>query len=557
MGNDRKTSELSGLPFSTDRIRGRADYDRVRAAFHWQCPEHFNFGYDVVDAWAAASPDHLALLWVGDGDERRVTYSQLADRSGRFARAVSELGLSRGDRVLVILPRVTEWWEALIGLLKAGLVAIPGTTLLTPKDLAYRIGIAGVSAVITDAEGAEKFDAIADKIPGIKQRILVDKSRRPNWHQFDEMVAAQPGPLERTATRRDDPALVYFTSGTTGMPKMVLHTHASYGVGHQITGRFWLDLRPDDLHWNVSDTGWAKAAWSSLFGPLGCGASLFVHHTPGKFQPSDVLDCLARYPITTLCAAPTIYRFLVKRDLSKFRPAALRHCVGAGEPLNPEVINVWKGATGLTIRDGYGQTETVLLCGNFPGVEVRPGSMGLPSPGFELAVIDDDGRPRPVGEEGDLALRIDPNRPLGLFQEYWRDPQATAHAFRQGWYRTGDCGRVDSDGYFWFVGRADDVINSSAYRIGPFEVESALVEHAAVVEAAVVGKPDAERGEIVKAFVVLAKGYEACDALKHELQEHVKQTTAPYKYPREIEFVPELPKTVSGKIRRVELRNRG
>jgi len=557
MGNDRKTAELSGLPFSTDRIRGRADYDRVRAAFRWQCPEHFNFGYDVVDAWAAASPDHLALLWVGDGDERRVTYSQLADRSGRFARAISDLGMSPGERVLVILPRVTEWWEALIGLLKAGLVAIPGTTLLTPKDLAYRIGIAGVSAVITDAEGAEKFDAIADKIPRIKQRILVDKSRRLNWHQFDEMVAAQPGPLERTTTRSDEPALVYFTSGTTGMPKMVLHTHASYGVGHQITGRFWLDLRPDDLHWNVSDTGWAKAAWSSLFGPLGCGASLFVHHIPGKFQPSEVLDCLARYPITTLCAAPTIFRFLVKLDLSKFRPAALRHCVGAGEPLNPEVINVWKDATGLTIRDGYGQTETVLLCGNFPGVEVRPGSMGLPSPGFELAVIDDDGRPRPVGEEGDLALRIDPNRPLGLFQEYWRDPQATAHAFRQGWYRTGDCGRVDSDGYFWFVGRADDVINSSAYRIGPFEVESALVEHAAVVEAAVVGKPDEERGEIVKAFVVLAKGYEACDALKHELQEHVKQTTAPYKYPREIEFLAELPKTVSGKIRRVELRNRG
>jgi acyl-coenzyme A synthetase/AMP-(fatty) acid ligase len=557
MGNDRKTAELSGLPFSSDRIRGRADYDRVRAAFRWQCPEHFNFGYDVVDAWATAAPDHLALLWVGDGAERRVTYSQLADRSGRFAKALSDLGLSRGDRVLVILPRVTEWWEALIGLLKAGLVAIPGTTLLTPKDLAYRIDIAGVSAVITDVEGAEKIDAIADKIPAIQQRILVDKARRPNWRQFDELVDGQHGPLERTATRRDDPALVYFTSGTTGMPKMVLHTHASYGVGHQITGRFWLDLRPDDLHWNVSDTGWAKAAWSSVFGPLGCGASLFVHHTPGKFQPSDVLDCLARYPITTLCAAPTIYRFLVKLDLSKFRPAALRHCVGAGEPLNPEVINVWKDATGLTICDGYGQTETVLLCGNFPGVEVKPGSMGLPSPGFELAVIDEDGRPRPVGEEGDLALRIDPKRPLGLFQEYWRDPQATAQAFRQGWYRTGDCGRVDAEGYFWFVGRADDVINSSAYRIGPFEVESALVEHAAVVEAAVVGKPDAERGEIVKAFVVLAKGYEACDALKHDLQEHVKRTTAPYKYPREIEFLAELPKTVSGKIRRIELRNRG
>jgi acyl-coenzyme A synthetase/AMP-(fatty) acid ligase len=269
-----------------------------------------------------------------------------------------------------------------------------------------------------------------------------------------------------------------------------------------------------------------------------------------------VLDCLTRYPITTLCAAPTIYRFLVKLDLSSFRPAALRHCVAAGEPLNPEVINVWKQATGLTIRDGYGQTETVLVCGNFPGVNVKPGSMGLPSPGFDLAVIDDEGRRKPVGEDGDLALRVEPERPVGLFREYWRDPQATANAFRQGWYRTGDCGHVDAEGYFWFASRADDVINSSAYRIGPFEVESALVEHRAVVEAAVVGKADAERGEIVKAFVVLAKGHIASESLKHELQEHVKHTTAPYKYPREIEFVDELPKTVSGKIRRVELRNR-
>jgi acyl-coenzyme A synthetase/AMP-(fatty) acid ligase len=557
MGEDRRAPEVARLPFSTERIASRADYDRVRANFRWECPENFNFGFDVVDAWAAASPEHTALHWVGPNSERRITYSQLADRSGRFAQAIANLPLSRGDRVLVILPRVPEWWEVLIGLLKAGVIAIPGTTLLTPKDLAYRIGIADVSAVITDAEGAEKFDAIASQTRGVKHRILVGKEPRPHWETYEDLVSSQPKPLARTVTRRDDPALVYFTSGTTGMPKMVLHTHASYGIGHQITGRFWLDLRPDDLHWNVSDTGWAKAAWSSLFGPLGCGASLFVHHTPGKFQPADVLDCLSRYPITTLCAAPTIYRWLVKLDLAHFRPAALRHCVGAGEPLNPEVINIWKEATGLTIRDGYGQTETVLVCGNFPGVEVKPGSMGLPCPGFELAVIDDDGRRKPVGEDGDLALSIEPNRPMGMFQEYWRDPQATANAFRQGWYRTGDCGHVDGDGYFWFASRADDVINSSAYRIGPFEVESALVEHRAVVEAAVVGKPDVERGEIVKAFIVLAQGYVACDALKHELQEHVKHTTAPYKYPREIEFVDELPKTVSGKIRRVELRQRG
>jgi acyl-coenzyme A synthetase/AMP-(fatty) acid ligase len=556
MGEDRRAAGLNGLPFSTQRIRGRADYDRVRSEFRWQCPENFNFGFDVVDGWAATSPNHTALHWVGPRGEQTITYGQLADRSGRFARAVRSLPIAPGDRVLVILPRVPEWWEALIGLLKAGVIAIPGTTLLTPKDLAYRIELAGVSAVITDVEGAEKIDAMSNAPTALKQRILVGTETRPGWQSYAELLAAQPAPLERLATRRDDPALVYFTSGTTGMPKMVLHTHASYGVGHQITGRFWLDLTPDDLHWNVSDTGWAKAAWSSVFGPLGCGTSLFVHHTPGKFQPADVLDCLTRYPITTLCAAPTIYRFLVKLDLSSFRPAALRHCVAAGEPLNPEVINVWKQATGLTIRDGYGQTETVLVCGNFPGVNVKPGSMGLPSPGFDLAVIDDEGRRKPVGEVGDLALRVEPERPVGLFREYWRDPQATANAFRQGWYRTGDCGHVDAEGYFWFASRADDVINSSAYRIGPFEVESALVEHRAVVEAAVVGKPDSERGEIVKAFVVLAKGHIASESLKHELQEHVKHTTAPYKYPREIEFVDELPKTVSGKIRRIELRNR-
>jgi acyl-coenzyme A synthetase/AMP-(fatty) acid ligase len=556
MGEDRRAAGLNGLPFSTQRIRGRADYDRARSEFRWQCPENFNFGFDVVDGWAATSPNHTALHWVGPRGEQTITYDQLADRSGRFARAVRSLPIAPGDRVLVILPRVPEWWEALIGLLKAGVIAIPGTTLLTPKDLAYRIELAGVTAVITDVEGAEKIDAMGNAPTGLKQRILVGPETRPGWQSYAELLAGQPATLERLATRCDDPALVYFTSGTTGMPKMVLHTHASYGVGHQITGRFWLDLTPDDLHWNVSDTGWAKAAWSSVFGPLGCGTSLFVHHTPGKFQPADVLDCLTRYPITTLCAAPTIYRFLVKLDLSSFRPAALRHCVAAGEPLNPEVINVWKQATGLTIRDGYGQTETVLVCGNFPGVNVKPGSMGLPSPGFDLAVIDDEGRRKPVGEVGDLALRVEPERPVGLFREYWRDPQATANAFRQGWYRTGDCGHVDAEGYFWFASRADDVINSSAYRIGPFEVESALVEHRAVVEAAVVGKPDSERGEIVKAFVVLAKGHIASESLKHELQEHVKHTTAPYKYPREIEFVDELPKTVSGKIRRIELRNR-
>jgi acyl-coenzyme A synthetase/AMP-(fatty) acid ligase len=538
-----------------ERIQCRADYDRLRQTFRWNCPEHFNFGFDVVDHWAETSPDHLALHWVCGEEKRWVTFAEMADRSSRFARALAELKLARGDRVLVMLPRIVPWWETLVGLFKAGLVAIPGTTLLTAKDIAYRIDLADVSAVITDLEGADKIDAIANGASRLKHRVLVANEARVGWHNFHDLIA-QSKPIDRVPTRADEPALIYFTSGTTGMPKMVLHTHASYGLGHRVTGRFWLDLGPGDLHWNVSDTGWAKAAWSSLFGPWNCGTSLFVQHSASKFQPADVLTCLAQYPITTLCAAPTIYRWLVQLDLESFKPLALRHCVAAGEPLNPEVIAVWKKATGLTIRDGYGQTETVLLCGNFPGIDVKQGSMGLPTPGFDLAVVDEKGNRAGVDEEGDLALRIEPDRPLGLFREYWQDPNATSHAFRQGWYRTGDCGRVDADGYFWFVSRADDVINSSAYRIGPFEVESALIEHPAVVEAAVVGKPDAFRGEIVLAYVVLAKGFSACDALKTELQEHVKRTTAPYKYPREIEFVDDLPKTVSGKIRRIELRRR-
>ncbi|HEY0722921.1 MAG TPA: acyl--CoA ligase, partial [Pyrinomonadaceae bacterium] len=358
-------------------------------------------------------------------------------------------------------------------------------------------------------------------------------------------------------TRSDDPCLIYFTSGTVGYPKMVLHTHASSPVGHTVvTGRYWLDLRPDDLHWNLSEMGWAKAAWSNFFGPWGNGAALFIQDARGKFDAAETLTLLRRYPITTFCAPPTAYRLLVQQDLSQASFPALRHCVGAGEPLNPEVIEAWHAATGLTIRDGYGQTETVLLCGNFPGMEVRPGSMGKPSPGFDVAVIDHEGHELGPNQEGDIAVRVRPERPLGLFQEYWRNPEAMERSFKGDWYLTGDRAYHDADGYFWFVGRADDVIISAGYRIGPFEVESALVEHPAVMEAAVVASPDAVRGEIVKAFVILAPGHTGSDALAAELQEYVKSVTAPYKYPREIEFVTELPKTISGKIRRVELRER-
>jgi acetyl-CoA synthetase/medium-chain acyl-CoA synthetase len=360
--------------------------------------------------------------------------------------------------------------------------------------------------------------------------------------------------LKREPTRADEPMMIYFTSGTVGYPKMVLHTHVSYPIGHVVTGKYWLDLKPVDLHWNLSDTGWAKAAYSNLFGPWIMGAAMFTFDGRGRFDARQTLELLERYPISTFCAPPTAYRLLVLENLSHYRLPALRHCIGAGEPLNPEVIEAWQRGTGQTIRDGYGQTETVILVANFPPVPVKPGSMGKPSPGFSIGIVDDDGREVPAGTEGDIAVKVTPRRPVGLFQEYWRNPEATANVIRGEWYITGDRAIKDEEGYFWFVGRSDDVIISAGYRIGPFEVESALVEHPAVAEAAVVASPDQLRGDIVKAFVILAPGHHASEQLIQDLQEHVKRVTAPYKYPREIEFTTELPKTISGKIRRVELR---
>ena len=373
---------------------------------------------------------------------------------------------------------------------------------------------------------------------------------------LDAAVAAAPTAPPVHDTAADDPMLIYFTSGTESHPKMVLHTHASYGIGHDVTARFWQDLRPDDLHWTVSDTGWGKAAWGKLFGQWRVGAAVLMWNVVGKPDLDRMLRIIAEQGVTTFCVPPTLYRAFAQMDLTGYDFSGLRHCTSAGEPLNPEVIKVWQEATGTVIHDGYGQTETVNVVANLPGIPVRAGSMGLAVPGFDVAIIDESGDVLPDGTEGDLAVRVEPTRPVGLFKEYWRDPQRNAEAHRDGWYVTGDRGIRDADGYFWFVGRADDVILSSAYRIGPFEVESALLEHPAVAEAAVVGVPDEIRGQIVKAFVVLAEGFEPGEDLVRELQEHVKATTAPYKYPRRIEFTAELPKTVSGKIRRVELRNR-
>ena len=518
-------------------------------------PADYNWAYDVVDRWAA-DPQKLALLHISpQGVEQRITFDALRLQSNRFANALETLGVRRGDRALVVLPRLVAWWETMLGLMKLGVVSMPGTALLTTKDLAYRVNVSTARVAITDAANAHKFDEIRDQCPTLELLIVVD-GEHAGWQSYPALLSAASPERERLPTPSGDPCLVYFTSGTVGPPKMVLHTHVSCPLGHATTGKYWLDLKPDDLHWNLSDTGWAKAAWSSLFGPWNMGAALFVHDGRGKYNPRETLELLARHPITTFCAAPTIYRLLVLEDLAAYRFAQLRSCTGAGEPLNPEVIEVWQRATGLTIRDGYGQTETVLVCGNMPGDLVKPGSMGRPAPGLTVAVIGDDAQPLPPMREGDIAIRIAPERPLGLFKEYWLSPEATANATRGDWYITGDRAYVDEEGYFWFVGRADDVIISAGYRIGPFEVESALIEHPSVAEAAVVAKPDPSRGEIVKAYVVLSPGHSPSDQLASELQDFVKQLTAPYKYPREIGFVTDLPKTISGKIRRIDLRER-
>ncbi len=538
------------------------DYEAERRNFSLEVPDYFNFATDVVGKWAQ-DPRKLAMLWVGQNNEvEQVTFAQFAERSSRAANVFASAGIAKGERVLLMLPRIPEWWEAALGLMKLAAIPIPCTTLLTPKDLQFRSEIAEPVAIITDSEGASKFDQVREQCPTVRVLILVEHihagAQREGWLNYQAILRDASPEFTGEKTRSDDPCLIYFTSGTVGYPKMVLHTQASYPIGHTITGKYWLDLGENDLHWNVGELGWAKAAWSNLFGPWLMGAAMFIQDARGKFNALETLEMLHEYPITTFCAPPTVYRMLVLDEpiayLKANPPKALRHCVGAGEPLNPEVIRTWEKSTSLTIRDGYGQTETVLLCANFPPIPVKPGSMGKPSPGFDVSVIDHDGNELPPNKEGDIAVRIKPERPTWMFQEYWRNPEATQACIRGDWYITGDRAYKDDDGYFWFVGRADDVIISAGYRIGPFEVESALKEHPAVAESAVIASPDKMRGEIVKAYVIPAPGYTPSPELATELQEHVKKVTAAYKYPREIEFVDSLPKTISGKIRRVELR---
>ncbi len=531
------------------------DYERAYRNDRIKAPEFFNFGFDVVDKWAE-DRTKLALLSVDPSGGRAThhTFWDLKTLTSRFANSLRDLGIKKGDRVFVMLPRIPEWYVVMVGLFKLGALPMPATTLLTPGDIEYRINRAEAVMAVTDGENAGKVEQAAGGCPALKHLLATGDDRR-GWLSYERMAADGSPLLEGVEpTRSDDPLLIYFTSGTVGYPKMVLHTQASCAIGHVLTARYWHDLKPTDLHWTLSDTGWAKAAYGKLFGQWTIGATVMQHDARGRFDAPLTLRMLERYGVTSFCAPPTAFRMMVLEDLKQYDLSSLRHCTGAGEPLNPEVMKQWEDGTGLTIYDGYGQTETVLLVGNYRCLPVRPGSMGKPMPGFTIGIVDEDGNEVPTGEEGQIAVKVRPERPLGLFQEYWRDDEGMERSFVGDWYLTGDKAYKDEDGYHWFVGRADDVIISAGYRIGPFEVESALIEHPAVAESAVVASPDPVRGEIVKAFVVLSPEYVPSDELVLSIQGHVRNATAPYKYPRAVEFVSELPKTVSGKIRRVELR---
>ena len=511
----------------------------------------------MVDARAATNPDQPALLMVGPDGTEATSYSfaELRDRSDRVARVLSEAGVDKGDRVFVMLPRVIGWYETVLGIIKLGAIPMPGTTQLRGKDISYRITRAEAVMAVTDADGMAALEEAAPECPSLATLVVAGGGAAEGWLDLDAAREAAPaGAPEVEPTRATDPLLIYFTSGTTGNPKMVLHTQASYGIGHQITARYWQDLTEGDVIWAVSDTGWAKAAWSKLFGQWALGATVMAWNAQGKPDFDQMLTMISDHGVTVFCAPPTIYRNFVTRDLSAFDFSRLRHCMAAGEALNPETFTAWKAATGTEIHDGYGQTETVNLLANYPCMPIKPGSLGKPTPGLEVAIVDADGNPLPPDSEGQIAVKVRPERPPWIFTEYWRDPEATAAAHVGDFYLTGDRAYVDDDGYFWFSSRADDVIISAGYRIGPFEVESVIMQHPAVTEVACIGVPDPERGQVVKAFVILRPGHEPSEALAGEIQDHVKAATAPYKYPRHIEFVTELPKTVSGKIRRVELR---
>jgi len=521
-------------------------------------PENFNFAYDVMDAWAAEQPDKLALLWTNDeGAEKRATFGQLKEQTDQAAAYLQSLGLGKGDPVMLILKRRYEWWIAMLALHKIGAIVIPATHMLTKHDIVYRNTRASVKAIICvdDDYVTSQVKAALPESPTVDVLIALGQVEGfHNWHAEWDKAPAFVRPAH--VNTNDDTMLMYFTSGTSGEPKMVAHDYL-YAMGHLTTGVFWHNLSEDSIHLTVADTGWGKAVWGKFYGQWFAGATVFVFDHE-KFTADKILRQIEKYHITSFCAPPTIYRFMIREDLSAYDLSSLRYCTTAGEALNPAVYDKFFEKTGIRMMEGFGQTETTMTLGTMPWMKPKPGSMGMPNAQYDIDLLRPDGTSCEDGEKGEIVVRIGDRKPIGLFKEYYRDEELTRAAWHNGIYHTGDVAWRDEDGYYWFEGRVDDVIKSSGYRIGPFEVESALMTHPAVVECAITGVPDDIRGMVVKATVVLGKEWKAKagDELVKELQQHVKRETAPYKYPRIIEFVDELPKTISGKIRRVEIRQK-
>lgn len=522
--------------------------------YELKCPEKFNFAYDVVDKIAELDPNRRAILWCNpNGEEKIFTYSDLKRNSDKVANMLREKGIGKGDKVMLILKRHYQFWFTILALHKLGAVAIPATFLLTKHDIEYRSNAAQVKMIICTADGevAEHVDTAMPDCPTVNTRIIVN-GKRENWEEFDELFENASDDFEPIDYTRDDPMLMYFSSGTTGQPKMVLHKN-TYPIGHLVTAKHWQNVDPNGLHLTISDTGWAKAAWGKIYGQLMLGTCLFIYDFD-KFVAKDILEKISKYKITTLCCPPTMFRFMLQEDVNAYDLSSLKYCNIAGEALSPDVFNKWYEATGIKLMEGFGQTETTVLVANLKGMTPKPGSMGKPVPHYDVHIVDEDGKSVPPGTTGEIVVRTDQKIPYGLFAGYYASEEKTKESWHDGFYHTGDTAWKDEDGYFWYVGRTDDVIKSSGYRIGPFEIESVLAEHQSVLECAVTSIPDPIRGNLVKATIVLRNGFEGSDALIKELQNFVKVNTAPYKYPRVIEFVEELPKTTSGKIRRTEIR---
>uniref|UniRef100_A0A8C3CCY9 medium-chain acyl-CoA ligase n=1 Tax=Cairina moschata TaxID=8855 RepID=A0A8C3CCY9_CAIMO len=539
-----------------------SEYQAVRRG-EQEIPKYFNFASDVLDKWtkiekAGKRPSNSAFWWIsGKGEEVKWSFEELGFLSRKVANVLTKVcGLQKGDRIIVVLPRIPEWWLVNVACMRAGIVLIPGTTQLSAKDILYRLQASKAKCIITDDTVAPAVDSVASESQFLKTKLIVSKGSREGWLNF-RVAMCNPSLDSETCVKIEDSVNIFFTSGTTGSPKMTEHSQGSLGFRPLLSERYWLDLTPSDVIWNTADTGWILTSLSSVFDAWVFGSCIFVHQLP-QIESATILNTLCRFPIDTLVGVPTLYRMLVQNDLSSYKFMNLKHCMSGGEPLNPEVMEKWKSQTGLDIHEVYGQTETGIICSVFKGMKIKPGSMGKAAPLFDVQVVDKNANILPPGQQGEIAVRSKPIRPLGLFSEYIDNPKKTAESERGDFYVTGDRGTMDKDGYFWFIGRDDDIIISSGYRIGPFEVESALMEHPAVAEAAVVSSPDPLRGEVVKAFVVLSATFSSSNRehLACELQEHVKKTTAPYKYPRKVEFVQQMPKTITGKIKRHELRNK-